>query len=214
MITLVTAANRHRYLTAISQMHRQRYRVFVEQKGWSLPLARPGYEKDQFDTEDALYLMALDEQGDVLGSMRLLPTEKPHLMSEIFPHLIEGEVPRGPKIWECSRAYILSGGNGGLNLMNPIGAAFSSALMEAALLYGIEQITFVTDMATFPCILRAGWGIEPLGYPQDMDGETVIAFAIKVSAVGLELVRRRRSITGAVLHIDRPTPNPVARNVA
>ncbi|SCK35394.1 N-acyl-L-homoserine lactone synthetase [Variovorax sp. HW608] len=82
---------------------RYRHRVFVEMLGWRLA-SRDGMELDQFDRPDTLYVVARRHHGEIMGMARLLATDRPYLLGEIFPQLL-GEVPppRTPAVWELSR---------------------------------------------------------------------------------------------------------------
>jgi N-acyl-L-homoserine lactone synthetase len=52
-------------------------------------LAKPDrLERDQFDNDDAIYLLAIDGRT-VVGGSQLVPSTKPHLLSEVLPHFHE-----------------------------------------------------------------------------------------------------------------------------
>lgn len=196
MIEVITRENRHEYNTEMEQMFRQRHRVFVEQLKWDLPLAAGGLERDQFDTEDAIYLLSLDHQGNVNGSKRILPTIKPHLMSELFPHMVTGEIPRGNHIWESSRSCI----SPDCRDSGIIGELFL-AMVEVGLALSIQQIIFVSSMAFYPTILHAGWGVVPLGLPEpDGTGQENIAAYLTINPVSLHNMRRNYQTHHSVLH--------------
>ena len=63
-------------------MHRDRKTVFVDRLGWQVPVVNGDLEIDQFDGDDAIYLIAVDEAGGHAGSLRLLPTAGPHLLAD------------------------------------------------------------------------------------------------------------------------------------
>src|SRR5690349_17833903 len=108
LIHIVTAANRHFYARELDEMHRLRWRFFIEQRGWSeLEAAQtaPGLERDEYDDERAVYLLALSDDGHVQGSMRLRPTDDKSLMTDRFPVLVaaETEAQFGAQTWEITR---------------------------------------------------------------------------------------------------------------
>jgi N-acyl-L-homoserine lactone synthetase len=73
MIRVIDKTNFHLFPRTMDQLFRVRHSVFVEEKGW-IQFERDGiYEKDQYDTEDAAYVVALDNLGTlsaVSGSIR------------------------------------------------------------------------------------------------------------------------------------------------
>ena len=95
MIHLVTPENDFHYRDEMEQAYRLRHQVFVEEMGWH-NLAKPeGREIDQFDNKHAVHMLDI-EHGEVLGYQRLLPTTRPHLLSDIMPELCEVERQLAP----------------------------------------------------------------------------------------------------------------------
>src|SRR6478609_735759 len=73
----------------LEDVARYRHKVFVETLGWDL-LTEEGQERDQFDREDTLYLAARDAGQHIVGTARLLPTDRPYLLGDVFPQLLGG----------------------------------------------------------------------------------------------------------------------------
>src|SRR5690242_919851 len=99
-VHVVHTNNRAIYLDEIEAMHRHRYEVFAEERGWRALESPDRLDIDEFDTEHATYLMALGEAGAVVGSARLIPSWRPNMMRTLFPEYCNGNVPIGPGIWE------------------------------------------------------------------------------------------------------------------
>ncbi|NLS12977.1 GNAT family N-acetyltransferase [Vibrio sp. SM6] len=93
--------------TQLAELFHYRYDVFINHLEWDVV---PGFgstsdkiEKDQYDSEDTLYVVA-KEQDDIVGCARLLPTTEPYLLQEVFPELLNGQAaPQHSDIWELSR---------------------------------------------------------------------------------------------------------------
>lgn len=104
---LVMYGHEHRrYSAYFDQLFRLRYKLFVEERGWSLP-SRRGMEIDQYDTDDAVYFVSLTDNGSIEASARMTPTMHSSLLADYFPHLIEtGEAPRSPHIYEATRYMV------------------------------------------------------------------------------------------------------------
>ncbi len=80
-----------------------RREVFIDRLGWELESIN-GMEMDEFDGPDAIYVCAHDEDENVSGVARLLPTTAPYLMEKVFPELwASKELPHDEAIWELSR---------------------------------------------------------------------------------------------------------------
>src|SRR3546814_13871676 len=89
-------------------MFRDRKQQFVDQLGWTVPVVAGQYEIDRYDGDDAHYLIAADADGGHAGSMRLLPTIRPHLLADHFESLCDTEIPCGPHVMEITRLRLPS----------------------------------------------------------------------------------------------------------
>lgn len=183
MVRVINRHNAPAHRLLIEAMHRDRKRVFIDIMRWNLP-HEPERELDAFDDESAEYLIVGDPaSGTHFASLRLLRTERPHLMSEVFPFLCEGGVRRGPNIREVTR-FCLSPrlrARERLRMRNVL----VNGLVEYALLTGVDTLTGVSELGFLSQILSAGWHCVPLGLPQSVDGSMVGAFQIDVGPATL-----------------------------
>jgi N-acyl-L-homoserine lactone synthetase len=190
MVDVITANNRANYREIVDAMHSDRKKIFVDTLNWSVPVVDGKYEIDQFDTDDAIYLVALDERKTRhLGSVRLLPTTKPHLMDTVFPMLCEQGVPRGEDIWEITRFCTSPLLRGKQTWMAQ--SYLAVAMVEFALLYGISHYTCLAETTFLSTVMAIGWECEPLGLPREINGETVGALRINISPATLQLFRQK-----------------------
>jgi len=107
MIHIVTTENRHLYQRQIWAMFEGRRQSFVERCGWNDLMVFEGAEVDDCDDERAVYLLALNEDEELLGAVRTRPTDDLCIMADKYPHLIaEGQPPmKGPQVWESTRVF-------------------------------------------------------------------------------------------------------------
>ncbi len=195
MLQVVYGTARAANAALLEGMHRDRKTVFVDRLGWQVPVVDGDLEIDQFDGEDAVYLIAVDEAGGHAGSLRLLPTMGPHLLADVFPQLCERTPPRGPDVWEITRLFTTPG------LPDPkrVRRELSLGMVEFAVLRGIRRYTCVTHVPYLSSVLAVGWDCEPLGLPQPHGGVMLGAVAIDITAETLAMLRARRGVTGTVL---------------
>ena len=202
MILIVDADNRASFAADLAEMFEQRKSVFVDQLGWGLR-TQAGEERDDFDLPGTLYLLAKRAvHGPLLASARLLPTDQPHLMSEVFHGVCHRPPPTGVNVWEASRfcaSPLIFNRRTRLELLWEI----ITGIMEASLLFGKDRITFTANRALLPLTLRCGWETTLLG-PTYRDGmDEVTAVLAHVTPAGL---RQQRHCFG--LH------RPVTRYIA
>ena len=66
----------------LRSMFAARKSVFVDLLKWDVPVLADRYENDQYDDAHATYLILADPDGTHLGSARLLPTTRPHILGD------------------------------------------------------------------------------------------------------------------------------------
>jgi N-acyl-L-homoserine lactone synthetase len=179
MVTLINRHNAATHKPVLRDMHAARKQVFVDLLGWQVP--HDGTEeRDGFDNDDAVYLVVRDpHSGDHLASARLLPTDRPHILSELFPELCEGPLPHGPDVREITRFCLAPGI--GRQARRDARSQLVRAFVEYALLSGIRAYTGVAHLAWFSQILAAGWDVRPLGLPRTIRGQLLGAMEIRIT---------------------------------
>lgn len=160
-------------------MFSDRKRVFVDLLGWDVPVLDGRFEIDQFDGPSTIYLIIAGADGEHHGSMRLLPTDGPHILGAIFPFLCDAEPPASPDVWEISR-FCLS-----RSLRATDRRVVRDKLVTAAALFALQNritgFSCVADMAWISQILAFGWQCTPLGLPQTLDCGLIGAMQIAIS---------------------------------
>jgi acyl-homoserine lactone synthase len=107
MVIVLKGSERRQQPDHFDRLFRLRYQVFVKQRGWPLPAVN-SYEIDQYDDDDAVYFLDLDDDDKIQGTVRMTPTVKSSLLADYFPHLVEsGESPRSPRVYEATRYIVL-----------------------------------------------------------------------------------------------------------
>ena len=178
MVQLVTRSNAATHRPLLDRMFEDRKAVFVDLLKWDVP-HDDRFEADQFDDDSAEYLIVNDrESGEHFASLRLLRTDRPHVLSTFFPELCERGVPSGPDIREISRMCLSPRHRGPERVQ--CRNLLASAMTEYALLMGIRAYTGVADMGWLSRVLSAGWRCEPLGLPQRVGGSTIGALMIHI----------------------------------
>ncbi|ODP38816.1 MULTISPECIES: acyl-homoserine-lactone synthase [Sphingomonas] len=172
----------------LDNMHRARKHVFVDLLKWNVPVVRGEFERDQFDTSDAIYLVSTDDKAAHLGSFRLLPTDRPHLLGALFAELCDAPVPTGPDILEITRGCLSPRLRAAerLRLRNRL----ISAAVDYALDNHISAFTCVADSGWLSQILAMGWDCELLGMPRLVNGVTTGALRIDIEPRTVDVLRQ------------------------
>jgi len=191
-----------------ADLAKYRYDVFVGRLGWDLP-CQPGHDQDQFDVPHAVHVLASDDEDQILGYARLLPTTSDYLLGSLFPELLSGHAPpNDPRIWELSRYAATdtrpaaSAGTrddeivvGKLVLLNAI---------RTAQQHGAQSLVFCTTVAIERLAMRWGVDIRRLGAPVRSNGQLLVAAIIDFTP------RTLAALTGDASAKPAPCINPAA----
>lgn len=207
MIHVVTAANRQLYARELDEMHRLRWQFFIEQRGWSeleAVQAEPGFERDEYDDERAVYLLALSDDGHVQGTMRLRPTDDKSLITDRFSVLVvpETKAQFGAQTWEITRLMrspAFRGSDGELRLR------INCAACEFALSRGITRFVCVVDTFLLPAMRALNRDKHRvLGLPHPYAEGEMIAVELKPDEEWLARCRALAGFTGPVMFEREP----------
>ncbi len=157
MIRFIYAEDLRSYPVLAESMFRDRTDQFRHRLGWDVTVNEYGWERDEYDALNPLYVIWEGPDGRHMGSMRTLPTLGRTMVAEHFPHLTDGVTIASPFIWECTR-FCLSP-----NAKPGVAAGLLLAGCEMGLRFGLEQSIGVFD-ARMPRIYgRIGWMPDVIG---------------------------------------------------
>jgi N-acyl-L-homoserine lactone synthetase len=163
---------------------RFRYQVFIEMLGWQLQTADGDQELDQFDRPDTVYVIARDESGDIAGSARLLPTTRPYLLGDVFPHLLHGQPPPATSaIWELSRFAAVDFSAARTSALSqcssPVAVGLLRAAIRCAAERGAERLITVSPLGIERLLQRYGFRAYRAAPPVIVDGHPLFACLIE-----------------------------------
>lgn len=216
MIVIVDALNRAKHADLLAEMFRLRARVFAERLGWEVEIEN-GMEIDMFDRLDPAYVIGLNDEGHVVSCVRALQTTGPHMLSDVFSAILDGQPPlRSARVWESTRFCVDTArltrtpGTGSI-------AHATCELMIASLEYardsGISDIITVIDPVMNRVLKRSD--TAPYGYL----GKTVpmgkvhaMAALLDCTDERIDRLRRYAGIEGDVILSDDAAEELFARS--
>ncbi len=87
-------------------LFRLRYRVFYERLHWDVR-CQGELETDDYDDLWTHYVVAVDDDDQVIGGWRLRPTIGNYMLADVFPQLLYGTpAPHHPRVWESNRFVV------------------------------------------------------------------------------------------------------------
>jgi acyl-homoserine lactone synthase len=192
-IHVITADNQHFYKNKIEEYFRLRHEVFAIERNWRDLRQPDGRDIDAYDNQNAVYLLAID-QDRVVGGQRLYPTLLPHMLSEVFGHMAQRGLPRAHNIYEWTRYFVVKERRVGRT-----DCRLLAAIQQFCLEEGITELTAVVEMWWLPRWQQVGFQVRPLGLPTVIEGQPCIAASITISEESLDRVRRLAGLRGSNL---------------
>lgn len=174
MLHIVTTENIDLYRAEMDQAFRLRHRVFVEEKGWTELTREDGRETDRFDDEHVVHMLFIAD-GRVIGYQRMLPSIRPHLLTEVLSDLCEGTQPVGPNIWEWTRYCVEAGHRERGRMLSPVANALLSGIVEWGLDQGVDTIIIEMNPLWLLRLVQLHFKVTPLGLPRIIGGEETVA---------------------------------------
>lgn len=216
-VHVITDGNRHLHLRELEAFFRARHDIYVHEKRWRDPSAS-GLEIDQFDHQDATYLVGFSDDGELMGGTRLIPTNRPHLLGEVFaPYCDLAPVPRHPDVLEWTRAFVVPRFR--RDRLKVVTHA-CAAVMQYCVEEGYTAVGGLQEVYWLPLWRKLDWSVDVIGSPREIAGDTCVVAYAEVSEAALaaarekagvervDLIRRRTPLRPPV------TPREVPRHIA
>lgn len=199
MINCITCKTAHLFGRALSSQYELRYKTFLKFQNWDLS-EWEGMEYDIYDTPATTYLVWQDIDGIVRGTSRLLPTDRPYMIQDMWPDSIDKiPLPNSIKIWEGSRFCVDSSTS--RQVRRIIVKEIICAYLEYAIMHDIEAIIGMMPTSIWQSVfIRNGWNVEFLGKEKPYGGgRNNRAGLLHISEEILENVRMTTNIKHPVL---------------
>lgn len=156
MLMQVEGHQRNEHNEIFNKMFRQRKLVFHDQKQWDVNLVDDEYEIDEYDRDDTCYLISLNRRGELVGSLRLISTAMPHMMSGPFRKMFPDIGFTSPLIWEVTRFVVLGDHSVQPNLVSTAACELLLGACQFGLRNGVRQMTSVYEPGMLRLYRRCG----------------------------------------------------------
>lgn len=180
------------------EVHRLRYQIFVEEMGWDDLRRSDQMEIDQFDHEEAVHHLCM-RNGRLAGYQRMLPTTRPHLLTDVLQDLCEGTSPKGPNIYELTRYAVAPAFRDGRRGVSTVGTELIAGFVEWGLQNNVDQVIIEFEPMWVLRALQLSFLARPLGYQRTYGRQQVVATLLTFNDNTLDVVRNRRNQHAPVL---------------
>jgi acyl-homoserine lactone synthase len=211
MLWGITGKDAHFYANVFEDIWDFRHRHFVERFGWEAIRQPDGREIDDFDHDAAIHLPLL-LNGKVMGYSRLLPTDRPHLLSDVYPEMMGGgQWSQGPTVYEWTRCVAEVGDHTIEGV--PVSHMLMTGVMEYCLMAGISKLIVETHPKLVNLLITTGWDVVPLCAPTAIDGVPVLPIEAVPSPKGLLKHHELYGINGSVVDLEHCSTSPLGWEV-
>jgi acyl homoserine lactone synthase len=185
MIRFIYSDQLSLYPLLAESMFRDRAAQFKDRLDWDVTVDENGWEVDEYDRMNPLYIIWENADGRHGGSVRIMPTVGRIMTNEHFRDLTGGVAIRSPLIWECTRFCLAPEAPVG------VAAALLAAGVELGLRFGLEQAVGVIYAKTVPLYRRIGSAPDIIG--SRGDGRDRISVGLWPITAGARAEISRRS---------------------
>jgi acyl-homoserine lactone synthase len=190
-----------------------RHAYFVEHLRWEGCRQADCRERDRFDGPDSFHV--LGEKGtEILAYARLLPTTRPHLLSHLYPEILQGRpAPTGRRIYEWTRHAVA------LRMRESAMATAFSNVVSGAVAYAaealdLEGLLVQLHPALIERLTETGWDAEPLALPVKYEGSSLVPVYARLTDQTLQIAQAAFAAwPGAHLHVPRGSMCAAATDV-
>ena len=205
---MIRGFDRRNFARELDAFHKIRKHVFFDTFRWDVPIIN-SWEIDGYDALDPVYLLSINEAGQVVGGLRLLPTVGFNMLNDTFPQLLpEGKRIESPLIWESSRFSIDRAADiqiGPKRISRAV-AELGLGMNEFAARLGLSQIVTVYDATLHRHLSRVGCAGQPIGEPKRIGASLAYAVFFEVGPAAETAVREASGIEGSVLEPEGVLP--------
>lgn len=157
MLRYIYASELSQYPLLQATMHQDRAKQFAERLKWDVTVDQNGWERDEYDAMNPLYVIWVNTDGTHGGSMRFLKTTGRTMVNDHFAHLLNGHDIRSEQIWECTR-FVL-----GQGATSQVAAAMMLAGGELMRAFSLTHLLGVFDPRMVRIYRMIGASPEVLG---------------------------------------------------
>ncbi|SCB39922.1 acyl-homoserine-lactone synthase [Rhizobium hainanense] len=176
----------------MEKIWRFRHQQFVERCGWEVLRKGDGREIDQFDHGAAIHF-TLFKNETVIGYSRLLPTIYPHLLSHVYPQIMQGQkLPRSYDIFEWTRCAVRNSDETIDGV--PVSRVLMVGVMEFCRIAGISSLIVETHPKLISSLLSNGWQAYLLSGITVYENQLIVPLEVRPSLLPIDIFYNLSSI--------------------
>jgi len=208
MVFQITARTAAAHFKIVNEMFCARKQLFGDRLGWDVQIDAQGRETDRYDTPSAHYLIAVDDNNNHQGSLRLLPTTGDTILHSHFAVAFDGLRIESSMVWECTRFCVNGMADEAMTstTVERVTANLLLGMCEMGIAKGLTQITGLFNGQTIEIYRRAGW--SPNIISKSGEGDDALCLGMwEISRANAASIRKTSGIIGSVFKRQNPSPS-------
>lgn len=173
------------------KIYQLRYTVFKEILNWNVTTI-DNEEKDFFDElETVFFVLVIDENDNLLGCKRLLPTTDKYMLEVVFPELFDKlTIPKEKNVWELSRFSINPQFQQDVSMMsfNKVTLLLIKGICDFAQQNNIEYYLAVTTDRMRRLVKRMNMDAEIIGQTIKIENTNVITLKVMMNQKSFDAI--------------------------
>lgn len=157
-----------------------------------------GLERDRFDDVHAIHQICLRDD-DIVGYQRLLPTTRPHLLSDVLTDLCHRRPPRGPRVFEWTRFCVAPGSREMRPRADGPFFELAQGVVEWGMAHRVDTVTVAIDWRLMVIAMQLRFFVRPLGFPKRIGRDEVVALRMSFNRETLATIHQARGCDDPVL---------------
>gem|GEM_PF-4154552 len=171
MIIYVNSKDKNLYADLLDQLFKKRYEIFKLGYNWDIP-TYDCYEMDEYDNHLASYILYLDQDKNLIGSVRFNPTihtsmVQDHFRDYCYPDLPEDQrlikLPRRKDVLEITRLFCKPKKQNRIGFFNHETLELLAAMIEVSLSQDITSLLSILEQPWRNLFAKLSWELEDIG---------------------------------------------------
>ena len=188
MIQVIAGCDVSRFESLFDEVFTLRHKIFVEEMKWEDLRREDEREIDQYDDEFAVHHIAMRD-GRVVGYQRMLSMARPNLLSDVYPHICELELPATADVWELTRYAVHPDCREGRRSVGTVGTELIAGFVEWGLISGVRKVIIEFEPMWVFRAMGLGFLPRPLGLPTNIGDQTIVPTEVTFNERTLQKIR-------------------------
>jgi len=156
---------------------------------------------DKFDALHPVYILSINGRGDVLGSVRLIPTTGTHMLGDVYQSLNPNERISSPLIWEGSMFIIDQKRMAGSTVRDRILAKRATfelltGIIDVGIEAGLDFVIILYDARMCRWFDKIGFKADVIGGPRKISETILYAALLEIDSDMVERLEKLRQPLG------------------